>query len=306
MAEAIRLIVWDLDETFWDGTLSEGGVTWREDTAEIVRELARRGVMSAICSKNDIEPVKAIMAEKGLWDSFIFPSIDWSAKGPRIARLIGMIGLRAASVLFIDDNPLNLAEARSYAPDIQTAGEQVIASLLADPRLTGRDDTALSRLKQYKVLEARKADEARFAEAKGVAPGRGFAPGRGVAPDVGSDTDFLRASDIRIRIETDVEAYLDRAIELINRTNQLNFVKRRLPESLEAARARLRAEIARFNTQAGLVAVADKYGDYGFCGYYQVNTARGAVELSQFCFSCRILGMGIEAFVYQRLGRPAR
>jgi predicted enzyme involved in methoxymalonyl-ACP biosynthesis len=78
MAEAVRLIVWDMDESFWRGTLSEGGVTWRDDTHAIVVELARRGIMSSICSKNDFDAARAVLAEHGAWDYFIFPSIDWS------------------------------------------------------------------------------------------------------------------------------------------------------------------------------------------------------------------------------------
>lgn len=287
MSEPVRLVIWDLDETFWRGTLTEGGITWREEAAEIVRELARRGIVSAICSKNDLMSVRAILMEHGLWDSFVFPSIDWTPKGPRVRRLIETIQLRAPSVLFIDDNSHNLEEARASAPGLQVASETAIPTLLEDPRLAGKDDHELRRLKQYKVLETRKAEAGRFHETSG---------------DV--DLAFLRASGIRVRIENDVEAHLDRAIELINRTNQLNFTKWRLPEDGDKARALLRQQISDFATQAGLVQVTDKYGDYGFCGYFQIITYREVIRLRQFCFSCRVLGMGVEAFIYQRLGRP--
>jgi FkbH-like protein len=287
MAEPIRLVVWDLDETFWRGTLTEGGIAWRDDCREIVIELSRRGIMSSICSKNDFATVKALLTERDAWDDFIFPSIDWTPKGPRIARLVEAVQLRAQSVMLIDDNHLNLEEAKYFAAGIQVAADTFIPSILADPRFEGKDDRALTRLKQYKVLERRKADEERERATAG-----------------GDNLGFLKASNIRIRIENDVEAHLDRAIELINRTNQLNFTKRRLPENPEAARRRLKAEISRFDTQAGLIEVADNYGDYGFCGYFQVTTRRDVAQLRQFCFSCRILGLGVEAWVYQRLGRP--
>jgi FkbH-like protein len=288
MAEAVRLLIWDLDETFWRGTLTEGGIRHRADTRAIVEELAQRGILSGICSKNDPVAVREILEAEGIWDRFIFPSIDWSPKGPRIKRLIEQVQLRPESVMLIDDNPQNLEEARFFAPGLQAAPETAIDTLLDDPRFAGKDDRQLSRLRQYKLLEARKADEERLA-------------GRG---DDGH-LDFLRASGIRLRIENDVEAHLDRAIELINRTNQLNFLKRRLPEQPDLARAKLREELALFTTQAGLISVADRYGDHGFCGYFQVSTRRDRVQLTQFCFSCRILGMGVEAWTYQRLGRPA-
>jgi FkbH-like protein len=288
MAEPIRLVVWDLDETFWRGALTEGGIVWRDECREIVAELSRRGIMSSICSKNDFETVKALLVERGAWDDFIFPSIDWSPKGPRIQQIIETVQLRPQTVMLIDDNHLNLEEAKFFAPGIQVAADTFIPSILADPLFTGKDDRDLSRLKQYKVLEKRKADEAQERETTG-----------------GDNRGFLRGSEIRVRIENDVEAHLDRAIELINRTNQLNFIKRRLPEDIDLARERLRAELSDFATQAGLIHVSDKYGDYGFCGYFQVSTRREVAQLRQFCFSCRILDMGVEAWVYQRLGKPA-
>ena len=66
MIEPVRLVVWDLDETFWLGTLTEGGMTWREEAACIVRELAGRGIVSTICSlKNHAAQVEAILEEQG-------------------------------------------------------------------------------------------------------------------------------------------------------------------------------------------------------------------------------------------------
>src|SRR6201999_4138356 len=73
MAEAIRLVVWDLDGTFWDGTILEGGIQYHQRTHDIVVALARRGIMSSICSKNDHATIKDILCKSGLWDYFVFP-----------------------------------------------------------------------------------------------------------------------------------------------------------------------------------------------------------------------------------------
>ena len=117
--------------------------------------LARRGIMSTICSKNDPAQVRTVMTQHGLWDYFVFPSIDWQPKGPRLAALIEAIGLRPATVLFIDDNPHNLAEATHYAPAIQLAGPDILPRLLDDPRCQGKDDSELTRLAQYRLLQTR-------------------------------------------------------------------------------------------------------------------------------------------------------
>jgi FkbH-like protein len=279
-SEPIRLVIWDLDETFWEGTLSEGGIrTYSRRNHEVVLTLARRGIMSSICSKNDRAAVRPILTEQGIWDYFIFPSIDWTAKAKRVADIIEAVQLRAATVLFIDDNPMNRAEVAARIPGIQIADVTIIPGMLDDPRFTGKNDAELTRLAQYKLLEKRNAD-------------------RLVA---GADDEaFLRASHIRVFIENDVSAHLDRAVELINRTNQLNFTKRRLPEDAAAARAQLGEEINPYYVRAGLLRVIHDYGDFGYCGLYRMVGS----ALLDYCFSCRILGMGVETWLYDRLDRP--
>ncbi len=287
MTEPVRLVIWDLDETFWRGTLTEGGI--REYVAEhheLVVELARRGIISSICSKNDEATVLGILEERGIRDYFVFPSISWEPKGMRIAAMIEAIGLRPATVLFVDDNPNNLAEAQACVPGLQVADERFIAAMPDDPRFRGKSDPDLTRLQQYRLLEQKRRDERQ----------------------AGSDNSaFLRSCDVQVYIEFAVEEHIDRAVELINRTNQLNFTKRRLPEDPQAAREALLAEINSFRNQAGLVRVRDRYGDYGFVGFYCVTNRSKRTKrrgLVHFCFSCRTLGMLVELWVYRWLGSP--
>lgn len=280
--EAVRLVVWDLDETFWQGTLTEGGISYNSANHALVIELARRGIMSSICSKNDLTPVKALLRDKGLWDYFIFPSISWEAKGPRLAALVEAVQLRPETVLFIDDNVLNRNEALHYVPKLQVANEDIIPGLWDSPFLRGKDDAGLTRLAQYRLLESRQ-------EAKSIAA---------------DNTAFLRASNIRVSIEHDLETNRARVIELINRTNQLNFTKSRISED-PVQQQRDWNWLARYRFHhGGLVRVRDDYGDYGFAGVYFIKSYQGEDELIHFCFSCRILGMGVEKYLYERLGRP--
>ena len=50
--EKIKVVIWDLDETFWEGTLSEGEVVYSQRNHDVVIKLASRGIVSSICSKN--------------------------------------------------------------------------------------------------------------------------------------------------------------------------------------------------------------------------------------------------------------
>ena len=291
MTEAVRLVVWDLDDTFWRGTITEGGITeYVQEHHDIVIELANRGIMSSICSKNDEQTVFRILSDHGIREYFIFPTISWAPKGQRLASLLEAVQLRPSTVMFIDDNPSNRAEATSTLPELQIEDETFIKRMLADPRFKGKDDRELTRLGQYKLLEQRLKDKLKTS---------------------GSNEEFLRQCDVRVYIDYDVMPHLDRAIELINRTNQLNFTKRRLPENIDEARRCLSEEIGNYRRQCGLVRVCDKYGDYGFVGFFMlegggidIEKKNFTQELVHYCFSCRTLGMLVEQWLYEHLRRP--
>lgn len=286
MNEPIRLIIWDLDDTFWAGTVSEGGITGYSDfNHSLVIELAHRGIISSICSKNDPAVILPNLARRGILDYFIFPSIDWSSKAHRVSEIISKTNLRPASVLFLDDNPRNLAEVKAYIPLINVMDEKFIQNIPDHPIFKGKMDDQLSRLNHYKTLERRAADF-------GCAGG--------------DNIDFLRSSDIRVSIIHDVENHLSRAVELINRTNQLNFTKLRLsedPKQAETELLKMLTDIPYART-SGLIQVSDKYGDYGFSGFYLCEQFHTSYKLIHFCFSCRTLGMGVETWMYERLGKP--
>jgi FkbH-like protein len=275
LAAPVKLVVWDLDDTFWRGTLSEGPVEIDPVLVELVRALNRRGIVNAICSKNDEAPVRAELEGAGMWDEFVFARIDWTPKGPRVARIIEDAQLRPENVLFVDDRPSNLGEAEHYAPGLQTAGPEILERLLNQPQVAGKDDRDLTRLHQYRVLERKLVDR------------------RAVDS---SHEDFLRSCDIRLSIREDTAAEVDRLHELSLRTNQLNFTKRR-PTRDEFAAMLDDPEVV-----SGYVEVSDRYGDYGICGFYAIYRRTGV--LTDYLFSCRVMSMGVEQWLYERLGRP--
>lgn len=278
--ENIRLIIWDMDETFWKGTLSEGDIELIKSNVEIVKELNKRGIINAICSKNDFDEVKSVLEKHNLWDDFVFPEISFSPKGTMIKNIIDNVQLRPETVMFIDDNITNLHEAKFYVPAIKIAEPDILAGLLDNPLFKGKPDPQLSRLKRYKVLEQK-------AEQK--------------AASGGDNEQFLRDSEISISIHSDIDNHFTRIHDLVNRTNQLNFTKHRWPENIEDAHAQFLAEVnSDFDTHAGYVKVADRYGNYGICGFFLI--VRGICH--HFLFSCRTMNMGVEQYVWHKLGRP--
>ena len=271
--EQIKLVIWDLDDTFWAGTISDGPVRQIKRNREIVIALAKRGIVSSICSKNDESVALAELQKSSMADYFVLPSIDWSPKGPRIRKLIEDLNLRPINVLFIDDLAKNLEEARFVSSDLNVALPDILENLLDDPSVAGKPDPALKRLKQYKVLEHKISEQSAFQ---------------------GDTDDFLRQSDIKVAVLPPTENDLERLEDLINRSNQLNFTKLRVDQST------LTHYVNPTGSTTGAVWVSDRYGDYGLAGFYALDDG----ALTQFAFSCRILGFGVESWLYQKLDCP--
>ena len=267
-----KLIIWDLDETFWQGTLEEGGVIFNLDTVKFIEELTTKGIMNSICSKNDFERVKDEFITSGfkhIWDLFVFPSINFSPKGERVKAIISDMNLREENVILIDDNISNLNEAKFYCPKIMTAEPKDIKKMSEELYLVNDYDFEHTRLKQYKILE-----------------------GKAAARSNSSNEEFLRASRIKICIKTDCLNNIERIKKLISRTNQLNFTKFRdenLDETIK-------------NNNAAYIIAEDRFGNYGICGFYAAD--KDTNKLVHFLFSCRIMNMGIEQFIYSYLGKP--
>lgn len=268
----IKLILWDLDDTLWRGTLADGDpVELYETRAELIRAFNARGVVSSICSKNDLAAARAQLEAFGLWDEFVFPHIAFTPKAQAVAAIIADMQLRAANVLFIDDNPHNLGEVAHALPDIQTLdatapdADAQLAGLLA--LQTG----TRSRVAEYRMLEAKKRD-------------RDAAPAQ-------SNEAFLRASGLCACAPglMDNLDFAPRIAELINRSNQLNYTQSRV--ELEA----LKADIINVNRHDSLSIFAwDKYGRYGLVGFamYDIVDKR----LVHFTFSCRAMHLGLEQY----------
>ncbi len=268
----IKMIIWDLDDTFWEGTLGEKNIYLSESRAMLIVHLSQRGIVNSICSKNEYNDVMKILTERGLKDYFVFPSINWTAKGQRVLDIIKKCRLRAENVLFIDDNSFNLEEVQFYNPGINVALPNIIFEIESKVHKLGKNDSALTRLSQYHLLEKKEEEFKTF----------------------DSNEDFLFHSNIKVEIFHNAIDEFDRLYELMQRTNHLNFTKLRQNQD------EFRSTLELCDLESGYIKVTDRYGDYGIVGFWVMLQG----EVLHFVFSCRVLGMGIEQFVYSYLEYP--
>lgn len=270
----VKLIIWDLDDTLWQGTLADGDdVKLNPLVIEKIQFLLDKGIVHSICSKNDALKAEKVLKALGIYDLFIFPSISFNDKGLAIKKIIKQAQLREQNVLFVDDNPFVMREVAFHNPSIMT--QLIDDFLLEDITHWGKNDSNRERLTQYKILEKKEKNRSVFLE------------------ENDDEQAFLKQCSIDIQLiplnidDKDV----DRVIELVNRSNQMNFTQSRIKYDYL---------FTLFELKNGInykIQVKDKFGDYGVVGYVCIlkNT------LQHFVFSCRILGMCVESRTYQWL-----
>ena len=275
--EKIKLVIWDLYNTFWNGTLSEEGIEMVENNVKLVKDLTNRGIINSIASKNDFQKAKEKLTEHGIWEYFVFPAIEWIPKGVAIKNIIEQCQLRNVNVLFLDDNHLNLEEARYYNPNLNFEFPDFIERIPEHQAFKGKDDPENSRLKQYKILEKKAIAKNEF----------------------NSDIEFLESSNIQVEfLKGDLcKSNIERIVELLERTNQLNYTK------IRSKREEIEHILDDLAYESSLLRVKDNFGDYGLVGFYSLHKKNRHLE--HFVFSCSILNLGVAQYTYSLLEFPS-
>jgi len=133
----VKLVIWDLDEVVWDGSLVENTIKNGERmvlSSHLIRYLNSHGIINSICSKNNFEEAKKKLIELELWDYFVFPKIQFSGKGNLVKQIIDECNFLPKNVLFIDDNHSNRKEVQFYNKNIMVEDEYFIFKMLNDGR----------------------------------------------------------------------------------------------------------------------------------------------------------------------------
>ena len=272
----IKIIFWDLDYTLWKGAIAETEPQIYHNLFKKIQKLNEFGIMNSIVSHNNFDIIKDFLIKLGYWNLFIFPKISWKKKAPQIMETLDQMHLRGANALFIDDRQHNLDEAKYYIKEIMVLNpiKNDVNFLLDDIIVKFGKEDNLKRYDQYKVLEKK----TKYKNKKYI----------------NDEFSFLKKSKIKIFFETPKD-HIERIYEIVSRTNQLNYTKNR--DSKED----LLKKINDLNYKNFVISVNDKFGDYGIVGF--ISFKEDVVQ--HFVFSCRILNMGIESFLFYYLNVPS-
>ena len=97
----IKCVIWDLDNTVWEGVLAEGDTLLVKDkSVKTIKELDRRGILQSIASKNDFDYAMQKLNDVGIADYFLCPQIHWEAKSTSIKKIVEKLKYRNGQCSF--------------------------------------------------------------------------------------------------------------------------------------------------------------------------------------------------------------
>ncbi|WJY16460.1 HAD-IIIC family phosphatase [Pectobacteriaceae bacterium CE90] len=265
----VKCVVWDLDNTLWQGTLLEGDCLHvTDDVRNIIRQLDSRGILQSIASKNDYDSVQHRLQALGLWDYFLYPQISWQPKSESIQKIAIAININLDSFAFIDDQEFELREVGYGLPEVLLINSQSLPTLLQLPCVNPECITTESALRRhyYQSEQRRTLAEERFD---------------------GPNEAFLASLNMSVTVTHATAQDLIRAEELTQRTHQLNTT------GYTYSQSQLQAFCKSDNHLLLLATLSDDFGSYGTIGLALLEKNRDFWQLNLFLMSCRVVSRGI-------------
>jgi FkbH-like protein len=274
-----KCIVWDLDNTVWDGILVEDGphnLRVRERVLDIIRKTDERGILHSVASKNNREDAIQVLEAFGISDYILYPQISWEPKSQSIAKIAQLLNIGQDSIAFVDDQAFEREEVRTALPQVRVI-DAADCFDLPERAECQVPVTAESRNRRtmYRQEEQRQTEFESYS---------------------GDYLGFLRSCGMRIALNHLDAGNLKRVFELAQRTNQMNFSGSRYKED-ELARIMSSDHLETF-----VVDCADRFGNYGIVGFAVVD--KREPRLLDLMFSCRVQGKRVEhavlSFIVER------
>jgi len=283
-----KALILDLDNTLWGGVIGDDGL----DGIQIGREtpvaeaytafqeyclaLRSRGVLLAVCSKNDDAVARSGFSHPSSvlkLEQFSCFKANWEPKHENILAIAQELNLGVDSFVFVDDNP---AERALVAAQLPAVAVPEMSDNVADyPGILDRGryfETAalsqedLSRARHYELNAERLSTAASFS-------------------DYG---EYLASLNMTAEIDTFQPVYLERIAQLTNKTNQFNLTTRRLTLSEMK-------QIAEDPLHIGLYGrLIDRFGDNGLVSVVIGRQEHLTVHLDLWLMSCRVLKRDLE------------
>jgi FkbH-like protein len=296
-----KALVLDLDNTLWGGVIGDDGMAGirlgqgdGEGEAflafqQYVDGLRQRGVILAVCSKNNEEIAREVFEKHTemhlrLSDIACFVA-NWDDKHINLKKIAEQLEIGTDSLVFVDDNPAERAIVRKYLPEvavpelpedpsgyIRAIEQQLYFQTIA----LGTED--LQRSEMYRANRVRSSAQTAS----------------------GSIDEFLASLEMVARVDKVSAVNLERVAQLVSKSNQFNLTTRRHTPAELMKMAADPSWITR------TVSLRDRFGDNGLISVLLAKIDGSELVIDTWLMSCRVLKRGVEQFLLNEICLAAR
>ncbi len=295
-----KCLVLDLDNTLWDGVVGDDGseginLDPHDAVGEAYRyfqsylkELKKRGVILAVCSKNDEDTAKEPFEKNqdmilSLSDISCFVA-NWDDKAQNIKRIASQLNIGTDAMVFVDDNPAERDIVRRYLPEV------LVVDMPDDPSYYAR---AVDETKAFSWPQITKEDLERTGTYAANAK-------RDELKESFVDYDeYLKALDMRAAVGEPDKAQIKRFSQLINKSNQFNLrTKRYTEEEILSMREDPAVKLI-------YVDLKDRFSEYGIISCIILKKTADECFIDTWLMSCRVLKRGVELLALDAVYKAA-
>ena len=296
-----KCLILDLDNTVWGGVVGDDGMEGIQigelgmghafdALQEWAKELKQRGIILAVCSKNEEETAKKPFRDHPdmtlrLDDIAVFVA-NWDNKADNIKLIQQTLNIGFDSMVFVDDNPFERNLVREHLPAV------VVPELPEDPSLyvsylrslnlfetASHSEEDLERTKQYQQEIARTDLQKSFTNID----------------------DYLKSLEMVSVVKEFDDFNTPRVAQLTQRSNQFNLRTVRYTE----ADVKTMSQSSEFITLS--FNLQDKFGDHGLIALLILKRQPDKTAfIDTWIMSCRVLKRGMEEFTVNQMVKCAR
>ena len=290
-----KCLVLDLDNTLWGGVIGDDGLDGiglgESALGEAfvgfqtyVRSLKNRGVILAVCSKNEVliakEPFQKHPHMVLKDEDISYFVANWHDKATNLKHIAESLEIGTDALVFFDDNPAERKLVRDLLPEVYTV------EVPADPALYIE---SLDRLGLFDVLHISEED---LSKTKQYAAN--FAR-KNLLQKIGTLDDYLKSLEMKASLIFVNETNFERPLQLINKSNQFNLLTNRYTQSELLGLLKLPGmHVTGFR-------LLDKFGDNGLIAVVITQITDGVLHLVDWVMSCRVLSRGMETFTFNQI-----
>lgn len=296
-----KCAVLDLDNTLWGGVIGDDGLAGIQigelgqgsafsDLQGWLKELKNRGILLAVCSKNEEAAAKEPFLKHSdmilrLEDFSLFVA-NWEDKAANIRYIQQTLNIGMDSLVFLDDNPFEREAVRALIPDI------TVPELPQDPSeyLTFLQNENLFETASFSAEDANRTDLYRV-EAQRDQVRQQFA----------TYDEYLESLEMTAASAPFDAYHTPRIAQLTQRSNQFNLRTIRYTEDEIEATAKDERYLTLYFT------LRDKLADHGLISVVILEKRpHKSLFVNTWLMSCRVLKRGMEEYIVNEMIRTAK